>query len=246
MTMYISVDTSKQYSITVPDPNGFLFDEIVYTNALDLLNGMVDIWPQIQREFVNSEVELNDDGHASGEFIKLCSGITNPYANDLLFGFAKLKGRVNAQYAPPDPTNGYDATVVLSTRSNKLSGKISRKTKNYLFHEFIHHIDTVDKRPFLTGMEWNDDGSRFIQYYTYFNTPHEQRAYFYTAVYSMTQGFFYRVAKKMGLLAYRKVFNLLVAHDEYFNRFNKYTLMPSNYEYHQKRLDDLFEKLQKV
>lgn len=247
MTININIDTTNVYSISIPDPNSFLFDEKVYASALHLVEGIERIWSHIKKEVAESNLQLSEDGkNIDGDFMLLSDSINSPYAAGLMFGAVGLRNKVNAQYAPPDKTLGHKAAIVLSTRTNDFSGKLKRNTKWYLLHEFIHHIDTVDRRPFTEGTLWDEGASRFEQYFIYFNTPHEQRAYFYTAVYSMTQGVLYRAAKKLGLLKHRAIFDLFVAGDNYFARFNEESLTPENRIHHQNRMDDLFVKLQMI
>lgn len=247
MTINITLDATNVYSINIPDPNDFLFDEKVYADALKLVNDIDRAWPTIKKDVINSNLVVSEDGTIAGDFIVLSDILEGRYADKLLFGVAPLRRLTNAQYAPHEPSLNGNAAIVLSNRAKNVAGNtLPRQTKWYLFHELVHHIDTVDNRPFTDGMVWDDNNAtRYEKYYAYFNTPHEQRAYFYTAVFSMTETLSYRLAKKIGLMKHRSVFNFFVGMNVYFDRFNAEALTPSNHNYHIKRLDDLFIKLSK-
>lgn len=174
---------------TPQTPYDFSFEEARYNRAHDLTMKIVRF---IDKEFdlkcFEHGIDCHGDEPAINGWSARMEGITdNGDCKNLHIMLSPDFEIGQAQYFPLDNDDGTECIVIaLPFEAFRMFGRtvLPKATVSSLFHEVIHHLDYVD------GLEFDLDNPtgdlhRDDLFQRYFNTPHEQRAYFYEGVFRM-------------------------------------------------------------
>lgn len=226
------------------DPCAFTFDEHVFRNAKDIVDQIYDREKVVSDLLKTAIISGYLPSELEGKVIALKHLVNNEYAHTLhlAIGSDIKEGTLGMFYRFYENDEGVIPPNMILIKSHHL-----RYLRLTLFHEIIHHIDHQMGKAFVSEKSLTSDHSdRTQRYREYFNTAHEQRAYFHEGVYTLFTNWKFKVAHKLGMTKYRAVFDHLIHSSKCFSRFNRKTLTQENSIYHTRRVDNLFNRINTI
>lgn len=161
---------------------GFVFCEARYSRAVEITVKIVDfIRSDFDRKCFEHAIECGDEPTLEGWSAALDALGGSDFKDLCVMLTPELKVG-QAQYMPTDQFT----VIAIPFKATRKAGKttLPEKTIWRLFHEVVHHIDYIDGLEFETDIVVGDLDNEDL-FRRYFNTPHEQRAYFYEGVFRM-------------------------------------------------------------